>query len=88
MFAQPLFTAMAFPPIFTLLAESFPLKDQPMLLAVGMPPASLAGVGLMPPLLGLFGDMASFSLGFAAMGCLVALSLPLVALMPQNTKKY
>lgn len=81
MFAQPVMTAMCFPPIFTLLAESFPLKEQPLLLAIGMPVGSFMGVGLMPSVLGLFGDHATFNAGFAMMGVLVALSLPLLRLM-------
>jgi MFS family permease len=81
LFVQPVLTAMAFPPIFTLLAESFPLKEQPMYLAIGMPLASFMGAGFMPSLLGLWGDLASFGAGFAMMGCLVAVSLPLLGLM-------
>ena len=79
---QPLFTAMIFPPIFTLLAESFPMKDQPMLLAIGMPIASLLGVGLMPSILGIWGDLVSFGAGFLMMAGMVAVSLPLLKLMP------
>ena len=82
MFMQPLLTAMIFPPIFTLLAEAFPLKDQPMYLAIGMPLASFMGVGCMPSILGLWGDLLHFGAGFIMMGCLVALSFPLLRLMP------
>lgn len=83
-FIQPMLTAMIFPPIFVLIAESFPLEEQPMILAMCMPVASFMGVGLMPSILGVFGDHSSFAVGFAFMGCLVALSLPLVKLMPGN----
>lgn len=85
LFTQPVLTAMIFPPIFTLIAESFPLKDQPLLLAIGMPVASFMGVGLMPFLLGLWGDYVSFSAGFIMMGCMVAASFPLLRLMPRKT---
>lgn len=81
-FVQPVLTAMIFPPVFTLLAESFPPRAQPLLLAIGMPIASLMGVGLMPYILGLWGDYVNFNAGFAMMGCLVALSLPLIRLIP------
>lgn len=83
-FVQPVLTAMVFPPIFTLLAESFPLKDQPLLLAVGMPVASFMGVGLMPSILGMWGDYVSFGAGFIMMGCMVAASFPLLRLMPRK----
>ncbi|MCL1940254.1 MAG: MFS transporter [Desulfovibrionaceae bacterium] len=81
LFVQPVLTAMIFPPVFTFLAESFPLRDQPMYLSIGMPLAAFMGAGLMPSILGIWGDLASFSAGFAMMGCLVALSLPLLRLM-------
>lgn len=84
MFIQPVLTAMVFPPIFTLLAESFPVQSQPLLLAVGMPVASFMGVGLMPSILGIWGDSTGFAAGFVMMGCLVALSLPLLRLMPKK----
>ena len=86
MFIQPLLTAMIFPPIFTLLAESFPVKEQPMYLAIGMPVASFMGVGCMPSILGLWGDHLSFAAGFIMMGCMVALSFPLLKLMPAKGK--
>ena len=79
---QPLFTAMIFPPIFTLLAESFPMKDQPMLLAIGMPLAAFMGVGCMPSILGIWGDHVGFGAGFLMMAGMVAVSLPLLKLMP------
>ena len=83
-FMQPVMTAMAFPPVFTMLAETFPEKTQPLLLAVGMPVASFMGVGFMPFILGLWGEYVSFSAGFIMMGCLVALSFPLLRLMPEK----
>ena len=84
MFLQPVMTAMVFPPIFTMLAESFPIKSQPLLLAVGMPLASFMGVGFMPFALGLWGEYLSFTAGFIMMGCLVILSFPLLRFMPKK----
>jgi NNP family nitrate/nitrite transporter-like MFS transporter len=84
MFIQPVLTAMVFPPIFTLIAESFPLKVQPLLLGTGMPVASFVGMGVMPSILGLWGDYVSFNAGFAMMGVLTALSFPLLKLMPDK----
>ncbi|MDL2268007.1 MFS transporter [Desulfovibrio sp. OttesenSCG-928-G15] len=82
MFVQPVLTAMIFPPVFTLLAESFPVREQPMYLAIGMPVASFMGVGIMPSVLGVWGDYVSFGAGFIMMGCLVAISFPLLRLLP------
>lgn len=78
LFIQPIFTAMAFPPVFTLLADSFPLKLQPLNLAIGVPLASFWGVGCMPYILGLCGDYASFAMGFIVMGMMVCVSLLLL----------
>ena len=82
MFIQPALTAMVFPPVFTMLAEAFPAQEQPLVLSLGMPMASFLGAGLMPSLLGLWGEHLNFNAGFIMMGCLVALSLPLLKAMP------
>jgi len=83
LFVQPTLTAMLFPPVFTLLAESCTFKEQPMYLAIGMPVASFVGWGVMPSLLGIWGDQVSFGAGFVMMGCLVAFSFPLLRLAPK-----
>jgi len=77
LFVQPLCTAMVFPALFTLLALRFP-AEQPLFLGMSMPLASFFGLAFMPLILGLWGDYASFSAGFAMMGVLVLGSLPLV----------
>ena len=82
LFVQPTLTAMLFPPIFTLLAQSFTYKEQPVCLAIGMTLAAFVGWGLMPFLLGLWGDLVSFGAGFIMLGCLVAMSFPLLRLAP------
>jgi MFS family permease len=87
LFVQPVVTALIFPPAFTFLAESFPPKDQPMYLSIGMPLAALMGAGFMPSILGIWGDLTGFSVGFAMMGCLAALSLPLLRLAPGKSRQ-
>ncbi len=83
LFVQPLFTAMLFPALFTMIAESFPLKRQPLVIGIGVPVGSFFGVGFMPGILGLFGDHASFAMGFLVMGCVVAASLVLLRFAPR-----
>lgn len=80
LFVQPFMTAMVFPSLFTILAKNFP-TEQPMFLAIGMPVASLFGLGCMPPLLGLWGDYAGFGAGFVMMGVIVLISMPLIRRM-------
>ncbi len=78
LFLQPMMTAMLFPPIFTMLAEFFPPTEQPVILSIVMPLASFFGVGMMPYILGIWGDFVSFNAGFLMMGLLVAASLPMM----------
>lgn len=84
LFIQPLFTAMVFPALFTMLTESFSPRRQPMLIGVGVPIGSFFGIGLMPGALGMFGDHLSFAAGFFAMGCAVACSLALLRFLPDG----
>ena len=87
MFLQPVFTAMVFPAIFTILAESFPLREQPVVLGIGMPFGSLVGVGIMPSILGIFGDHLGFQAGFLCMGITGFCCMALLRLIPSTTSK-
>ncbi len=71
MFLQPLATSLAFPAIFTFLADFFHEHDQPVLLALSIPLASILGSGLIPSMLGFFGDYSSFTHGFIILGLFV-----------------
>lgn len=84
MFLQPVFTAMVFPAIFTILAESFPMREQPVVLGIGMPFGSLVGVGIMPSILGVFGDHLGFQAGFLCMGIAGLCCMALIRLIPAN----
>ena len=81
MFAQPLLSPFAFPTIFTIVTSKFDLKQQPLLFGIAIPLGSCIGLGLMPKLLGVFGDIWSFSAGFVALGLLHALGLPFCRLL-------
>ena len=85
MVLQPLAPAFAFPAIFQILADAFPVRRQPMLLAISVPVASYTGTGIMPQLLGASGDYLSFSTGFIIMGLLFLFSLPLLRVLPAKT---
>ena len=78
MFLQPAVCAMLFPPIFTFLAEQFSPKDQPVVMALGMPLGGLLGIGIIPALLGLCGDTLSFAVGFIILASVVTITLPLL----------
>ena len=87
MFVQPLFTAMAFPPLFTLVAEIFPARRQPLAIGIGLPVGSFFGIGLMPGVLGMFGDHFGFAAGFLAMGAAAAASLVLLRFIPSREEE-
>lgn len=76
MFLQPLMPAFAFPAIFSILPENFPLRQHPTILGLTMPFISYLGAGLTPKILGITGDHLSFSTGFVILGCISLLSLP------------
>ena len=78
MFLQPVAAALTFPPLFLYIAEHFDMQEQPLLFAIMAPFASLFGSGLVPQMLGLAGDLASFRLGFAIMAVFVGAALPFV----------
>ncbi len=84
MFAQPLLSPFAFPTIFTIVTTKFDLKQQPLLFSIAIPISSCIGLGLMPKLLGVFGDLWSFSAGFAALGLLHALGLPFCKMLDER----
>ncbi|MDR3175336.1 MAG: MFS transporter [Desulfovibrio sp.] len=77
LYLQPAAAAVAIASMFTFLAQSFPDKV-PLYTAIGMPLGGLIGLGLMPMLLGLWGDFAGFQAGFAMIACLALLTLPLI----------
>ncbi len=74
MFLQPLATSITFPAMFTFLAESFSAKEQPTLLAISVPLASVLGAGIIPNMLGMFGDKSSFTHGFILLGLMVLIT--------------
>ncbi len=70
MFIQPVATAISFPAMFTFLVESFSAKQQPTLLAMSIPMSSILGAGIIPSIMGMFGDHSSFTHGFILLGIL------------------
>lgn len=81
LYIQPAAAAIAIASMFTFLAHSFSDKT-PLHMSIGMPLGGFIGLGLMPMLLGLWGDCAGFSAGFAMVGFLILLTLPLIRRLP------
>ncbi|MDR2891483.1 MAG: MFS transporter [Deltaproteobacteria bacterium] len=91
MFAQPLLPPFAFPTVFTIVTTKFDLKQQPLLFGIAIPLSSCIGLGLMPKLLGVFGDLWSFSAGFVVLGLIHVLGMPFCRMLEErkgNEKQF
>ncbi|MCC8195074.1 MAG: MFS transporter [Deltaproteobacteria bacterium] len=73
---QAMSTAFSFPPLFALLAGSFPPGRQALLLSLSLPMGSYMGGGIIPILLGVCGDYLSFAAGYFCMGALCLATIP------------
>lgn len=72
---QALLTAFVFPAAFKLMAEAFEPEQQAAAMSLIMPMSAVVGTGIAPALLGLTGDMGSFSSGFVIMALLNFITL-------------
>lgn len=84
-FLQAFSIAVSFPTLFKIISNCVKISDQPLLISLTMPVAGLAATGLVPWLLGLSGQYASFGLGFAILGALSIVSI--AALLPLRHAK-
>ncbi|GAB6060304.1 MFS transporter [Desulfonatronum parangueonense] len=65
---QPTMAGCFFPAGFAVLSMIFPAQTRPLAISLIVPMAVLAGGGLIPAGLGIFGDHDLFSLGFVILG--------------------
>ena len=76
MSVQAMSSAFSFAPLFALLAESFPLGRQTLVLSLSLPVAIYAGNGIVPLLFGFCGEYLSFSAGYLMLGLLCIVTVP------------
>jgi NNP family nitrate/nitrite transporter-like MFS transporter len=74
-FLQPLLTVCFFPAGFTVLSRIAPPRVRNLSISFATMIGYLAGAGLTPTLLGVFGDAGNFSLAFILYGATLLLSL-------------
>lgn len=79
-FLQALSIAVSFPTLFKIMSNCVKIDDQPLLLSFTMPVAGLFATGLVPWILGLCGQYATFGAGFGALGLVSVLCI--AALVP------
>jgi NNP family nitrate/nitrite transporter-like MFS transporter len=77
-FLQPLLTVCFYPAGFTVLSRIVPPHARNLSVSLTMFIAYLAGGGLIPVAIGMFGDAGMFSLAFIIVGGITLLALPLI----------
>jgi len=75
---QPLFAVCFFPAAFTLISKVFAAQVRNVAVSFIVPVAVVLGTGVIPTLLGMFGDQGRFDLGFLCLGLLVFFGVHIV----------
>ena len=77
-FLQPMLTVCFFPAGFTVLSQIVAPRARNLSVSLTIFIAYLTGAGLIPTLLGIFGDAGMFGISFILLGCITLLCLPLI----------
>jgi NNP family nitrate/nitrite transporter-like MFS transporter len=80
-FAQPIFAVCFFPPGFAALSSITPPKAANLAVALGVGAGFVLGGGLLPTLVGYFGELGHFDWGLALTGFLILSGLALLPLL-------
>ncbi len=83
---QPTMASCYFPAGFSALSRCFSPESRPIAISIIVPTAVLAGGGLIPTMLGYFGDMEMFAMGFVLLGLIILLSLTAMPLLREETR--
>lgn len=78
---QPTMACCYFPAGFAAMSRSFSPEQRPLAISLIVPGAVLAGGGGIPTILGWFGDMDMFNLGFVCLGAVIAASIMFIHLL-------
>ena len=78
LFLQPAIATAFFPPGYAIVSRIVPASSRNLIIAMVMPVAMLLGSGVMPTVIGAFGDAGRFYLGFIFTGGLIAVSTTLL----------
>jgi len=71
-FLQPMAAVCFFPAGFAMLSRIGPPGSRNIAVSLTVPAAFLIGAGVVPTIIGVLGDSASFALGIILVGCVVA----------------
>ncbi|MFO8031516.1 MAG: MFS transporter [Desulfohalobiaceae bacterium] len=75
---QPMFAVCLFPANFTAISSVFRSKIRNVAISFIIPVATVLGTGMMPAIMGWFGDQGHFPLGFTLLGLLAFPAMALV----------
>lgn len=75
---QPIFSALFFPAGFAAISMAFPPEERSVAISLIVPLGILGGMGFIPTMLGVAGDMGSFATGFILLGLLLMAAMPLL----------
>ncbi|MFP4397127.1 MAG: MFS transporter [Desulfonatronovibrio sp.] len=83
---QPTMACCYFPAGFAALSRCFSLESRPVAISLIVPSAVLTGGGLIPTMLGFFGDKDMFGMGFVLLGVIIVMSVAAVPLLIDNNE--
>ncbi len=78
LFVQPMLSTAFFPPIWTILSDIVDPRSRNLGVSLIVPPAFILGGGVLPMVIGAFGDVGMFPVGFVLWGVMTFLSVGLV----------
>ncbi|WP_045216217.1 MFS transporter [Desulfonatronovibrio magnus] len=79
---QPTMASCYFPAGFAALSKSFSAGMRPIAISLIIPTAVLVGGGVIPTVLGYFGDKDMFGTGFMLLGAVICLSVAAIRMLP------
>ena len=78
LFVQPMLSTAFFPPIWTIMSDIVDPRARNLGVSLVVPPAFIIGAGVLPTVIGAFGDAGMFPAGFVLWGVLTLASFGLV----------
>ncbi|MDF1527318.1 MAG: MFS transporter [bacterium] len=78
LFVQPMLSTAFFPPIWTIMSDIVDPRARNLGVSLLVPPAFIIGAGVLPTIIGAFGDAGMFPAGFVLWGVLTFTSFWLV----------
>lgn len=85
---QTLASVLFFAAGFSMVSRLFPPEDRSVAISLMIPLGALAGMGMVPAVLGLFGDISSFGHGLLVMGLILVSALWLLRYLDRDPARH